>query len=152
MGRSDGFTLIEILLVVGVISVLAAMSVPMIADAMQRYEVISGGQQVVSTMRAARFQAVARNRDVRVRFNFPAADQYQTEILDPVTGWGTLGQAQYLPQDISFGAGVPADLVFEPTGRPDLAEGCPCTVGVTNGDEVNDKTITVTISGQIQLQ
>ncbi|MBI2187871.1 MAG: prepilin-type N-terminal cleavage/methylation domain-containing protein [Acidobacteria bacterium] len=36
MGRSDGFTLIEILLVVGVISVLAAMSVPMIADAITR--------------------------------------------------------------------------------------------------------------------
>jgi hypothetical protein len=117
---------------------------------MDRYYIISAGQQVASTIRAARFQAVARNSNVRIRFDVPAAGQYQTEVQDPDTlDWESLGEVQYLPTDISFGDGV-ADVEIEPTGRaPDT---CPCTIVVTNGSEEDDRTITVSTSGRIQLQ
>lgn len=151
MRQVSGFSLIEILVVVALVSTMAAMSVPMIAGAMDRYYIISAGQQVASTIRAARFQAVARNSDVRIRFDFPAAGQYQTEI-EVAGAWESLGEVQYLPRGISFAEGVPADVAIEPTGRPDAAAGCPCTIGVSNGNADDDRTLTISTSGRVQLQ
>lgn len=147
---ADGFTLIEALLVVATSVVLAVVTVPILAGAIDRYYILSAGQQVASTIRAARFQAVARNSNVRIRHDFPAADQYQTEIEDPDTMvWGALGDAQNLPTGVTF-ADDSDDIQVEPSGR---APGCaPCTIVVTNGDEEDDRTITVSTSGRVRLQ
>ena len=153
MRHAPGFTLIEILIVVGLVAVMAAVTVPTVAGAMNRYYILSAGQQVVSTIRTARFQAVARNSDVRIRFDFPAAGQYQTEIWDEDDmAWGSLGQVQYLSRNISFGDGTPTDVEIEPTGRPPAVAGCPCTIIVSNGNADDDRTLTISTSGRIQLQ
>jgi prepilin-type N-terminal cleavage/methylation domain-containing protein len=152
MRRTAGFTLIEILVAVAMVSILAGLTVPILAGAMDRYYIISAGQQVASTMRTARFQAVARNSRVRINVNSPAAGQYQTEIWDAGTmAWGALGEVQLLPTGISFG-GVIVDVEIEPTGRPAAAVGCPCTLTVTNGNAADDRTITISTSGRVQLQ
>jgi len=70
--RNDGFTLIELLLVVGLIAVLAATTAPSIAGGMRRFTLTSASQQVASTIRTARYQAVGKNMTVRVRFDYPA--------------------------------------------------------------------------------
>lgn len=147
---ADGFTLIEALLVVATSVALAAVTVPILAGAIDRYYILSAGQQVASTIRAARFQAVARNSNVRIRHDFPADGQYQTEIQDPDTGtWGALGEAQNLPTGVTF-ADDSDDVEVEPTGRaPDCA---PCTMVVTNGDEEDDRTITISTSGRVRLE
>jgi Tfp pilus assembly protein FimT len=105
---------------------------------------------VASTIRAARFQAVARNSNVRIRLDSPDAGQYQSEIEDPDTmTWGALGEVQYLPTGITFADDFD-DIEIEPTGRaPDCA---PCTIVVTNGDEEDDRTITISTSGRVRLQ
>src|SRR3990167_7595899 len=74
MRQSAGFTLIEILLVVAVVSVMAAMTVPTVAGAMDRYYILSAGQQVASTIRAARFQAVSRNQSLEVVLDLDAGE------------------------------------------------------------------------------
>ena len=58
---TDGFTLVEILIVVMLVAVMAAATIPTVADAIQRYSLTSAGQQVVSTIRSARQQAVGQN-------------------------------------------------------------------------------------------
>ena len=75
--RIAGFSLIELLIVVGLVAVVAGMAVPTIAAGMRRYSLISASQGVASTIRSARFQAVAKNRTLRVRFNCPEAGQYR---------------------------------------------------------------------------
>jgi type IV fimbrial biogenesis protein FimT len=149
MHRTAGFTLIELLVAVALISILAGLTVPILAGAMDRYYILSAGQQVASTIRAARFQAVARNADVRINFN-EGTLSYQTEVWNDVTmAWDALGEVQLLPRDISFGDGI-ADVTVEPSGR---APACgPCTIVVTNGSELDDRTITVSSTGRVQLQ
>ena len=69
--RTDGFSLIELMIVVGLIAVLAGVAAPAVAAGMRRYSLITASQQIASTIRAARYQAVGRNVRLRVRFNHP---------------------------------------------------------------------------------
>jgi len=147
--RTDGFSLIELMIVVGVIAVLGGMAVPQIAGAMRQYSLTSASQQVVSTVRAARAQAVGRNARMRVRFNFPAARQYQVWRLDPALGWLAAGGVNTLPNGASFGA-VSDIIEIDTSGRvAGVAGPAPVTIVVTNGTQ--NRTITASASGRVQL-
>jgi prepilin-type N-terminal cleavage/methylation domain-containing protein len=144
MRRAAGFTLVEILMVVGLVAVLAAVTVPLVAGAMDRYYILSAGQQVASTIRAARFQAVARNQTLDVVFDL-AAGEYQVFEDGGVTAVGT---AQQLPRGIGFGGESATTVEIAPNGRVTTA----ATIRVTNGNVDDDRTITVSTSGRVQLQ
>ena len=66
-----GFTLIEVVLVVGLIAVLSAITVMMMPGALLSARADSGIAQVVSTLRVAREEAIAQRRNVRVAFAAP---------------------------------------------------------------------------------
>lgn len=150
-----GFTLIEALIVVALVSVLAGVAAPLIAGGMARYNLTSAAQQVASTIRSARFQAVGRNARLRIVFN-AAARQYSREVWDPVdAAWeavtlaGNAGaEVGTLQNGISFAAGVPANIVFETDGRT----AAPTVITITNGDAADDRTITIGTSGRVTLQ
>jgi len=146
--REDGFSLIELMIVVALIATLAAITVPAVTGAMTRYALISASQQVVSTIRSARVQAVGKNRVARVRFNFPAAGQYQAVDSAGVA----LGSAQTLPNGAAFGA-VSGDVEFNTSGRATHVGGgaAPVTVVVSNGTVAQNRTITISASGRVLL-
>jgi type IV fimbrial biogenesis protein FimT len=146
--RESGFSLIEVLVVMGLVAILAGITVPTIAASMTRYVLISASQQVASTIRSARVKAVSRNEIVRVRFNHPANGQYQ--ILDSADA--DLGEAQQLPAGAAFGD-ISGDVEFDNSGRVTHVGGgpAPVTIVVSNGDEDQDRTITVAASGRVQL-
>ena len=140
--RHEGFSLVEIMIVVALVATMAAMTVPSVQGAVQRDELLTSGQQVVSTIRAARIQAVSRNQILKVRFDFPAAGQYQ--VVDAVDA--AVGFPQTLGGQITFG--VFTDVQFTTAGR--LA--APVTITVTNGTAAQNRTINVSASGQVRLQ
>lgn len=176
--RAAGFSLVELLITAALISVLGAVAAPTIAAGMRRYTLISASQQVASTIRSARYQAVGKNRTLRVRFNCPAVGQFR---LVEVTGNAAIdtaanrcdpaaypfpdpnaaalpnldGPVLLLPQGAEFGA--LSDLQVDVAGRITRLTGCPvcataappATIAVSNGSE--SRTITVSASGQVQL-
>ncbi|MBI2828253.1 MAG: prepilin-type N-terminal cleavage/methylation domain-containing protein [Acidobacteria bacterium] len=145
--RTDGFSLIELMIVAGLIAVLAGISVPMIAAGMTRYSLISASQQVVSTIRAARYQAVGKNMRLRVRFNYPADGQYQILRADDDSA---VGDIQFLPDGAAFGD-VSDDIQIDTSGRvTGVVDVPPVTIVVTN-DDAQIRTITVSASGRVQL-
>jgi len=146
--REGGFSLIELMIVVALIATLAAITVPAVTGAMTRYALISASQQVVSTIRSARVQAVGKNRITRVRFNFPAAGQYQ--IFDSVPA--ALGSVQALPNGAVFGA-ISGDVEFNTSGRATHVGGgaAPVSVVVSNGTVAQNRTITISASGRVLL-
>ena len=144
MQRAAGFTLIETLIVVALAAVMAAISVPQVVAGMERYYINSAGQQVVSTIRAARLQAVTRNEILEVQFDLDTGE-YQVFEDGGVTA---VGGVQRLPTDISFAAGSAAMVEINTNGRVTTA----ANITVTNGNAEEDRTITVTTSGRVQLQ
>src|SRR5687767_15782672 len=82
MQSSRGFSLLELLIVVGLIGVLGAMALPVLFDSSNRNAVWTASEQVGSQVRQARLKAVTRNTPFRVVFNCPANRQYRVLIVD----------------------------------------------------------------------
>jgi len=143
MRNTAGFTLIEALVVMALISVLAGMTAPAISAGMDRYEVISASQQVAGTIRSARYQAVGKNMILKVRFDYPDAGQFQIVDADDAA----IGSVQYLDDDIQFGDFT--DLEFSTSGR--LTSGVAASIVITNGDEDQNRTVVVSKNGQVEL-
>jgi prepilin-type N-terminal cleavage/methylation domain-containing protein len=82
--RPQGFSLIELLTVMAIIAITAAISIPLGIDYVRNYEVIAAAQSVATQMQAARAQAVRRNsrRGIILNFDYPAAAQFQYTSLD----------------------------------------------------------------------
>jgi prepilin-type N-terminal cleavage/methylation domain-containing protein len=143
MRNTAGFTLIEALVVMALISVLAGMTAPAVSAGIDRYEVISASQQVAGTIRTARYQAVGKNMILRVRFDYPEAGQFQIVDADDAA----IGLVQYLDDDIQFGDFT--DLEFSTSGR--LTSGVAATIVITNGDADQNRTVVVSKNGQVEL-
>ena len=88
--RTRGFSLIELLTVLAVISITAAVTIPLGLNYIRHYEVIGAAQNVATTMQHTRAQTVKRNtrRGVILNFDYPSAGQFQFTTLDedPVNG------------------------------------------------------------------
>ncbi|MBI4477970.1 MAG: prepilin-type N-terminal cleavage/methylation domain-containing protein, partial [Acidobacteria bacterium] len=58
---SRGFTVLELLLSVTIVSVVAAIAAPLVDGAMRTYALTTAAQTVAAQIRQARMLAVARN-------------------------------------------------------------------------------------------
>jgi prepilin-type N-terminal cleavage/methylation domain-containing protein len=74
-----GFSLIELLVVVGVIAIMAAASLPAIGRYFRNYQIQSAAQQVASEIGTARMKAISKTTNMGVAFipGYPQANQYQ---------------------------------------------------------------------------
>lgn len=64
--RSRGFTLVELLLVVGIVALLAAVGMPSYADLSARQRLAAASEQLAAELQQARFDAVQGGRDMHV--------------------------------------------------------------------------------------
>jgi type IV fimbrial biogenesis protein FimT len=66
--RSQGFTLIELMVVIAVLAIMIALATPSFADFFERYRLRGAADKVVTLLASARAESVMRNRDVSVDF------------------------------------------------------------------------------------
>ena len=68
MHKSQGFTLIELMVVIAVLAIMLALASPSFADFFQRYRLRGAADKVVTLLASARAESVMRNRDVSIDF------------------------------------------------------------------------------------
>lgn len=73
--HETGFTMIEVVVVAAVTMITIGLAAPSITGAMQTYQFNSDVEAVATTIRTARYKAVASNVTLRVRLNCPAVGQ-----------------------------------------------------------------------------
>ena len=89
-GPSTGFSLVEIMIVITIIVIISATSIPLGLNFVKQYKITGAAQGIAAEIQRARAQAVKRNsgRGILLNFNYPQAAAYQFTSLDadPMTG------------------------------------------------------------------
>jgi prepilin-type N-terminal cleavage/methylation domain-containing protein len=161
MRSERGYTLFEVLIVVGLIGIVSAISVPVFIESNARNALWTGAEQVGATIRSARFLAISQNTAHRVVFNCPNANELRTlafqndpaiDDLDVPTRCGQdhpgdSGVVE-LPSGVAYDAGgalfleVSGRGIFTANGGP-----IPLTLTVTHGAPA--RILTISGSGQV---
>ena len=82
----QGFSLLELLLVISLFGVQAGMTSLQLAPLLNRTALNNGVRQIVSDLQLVRMQAIARNRRLRVTFQ-PGTNRYVVEKERTGDGW-----------------------------------------------------------------
>jgi len=68
LDRQRGFTLIEVIIVMAIMGIVAAIGIPALSDWREKQSVRSAAQALLAHMKQARIKAVADNRSVSITF------------------------------------------------------------------------------------
>ncbi|OQK18659.1 hypothetical protein AU255_02675 [Methyloprofundus sedimenti] len=79
--KQTGFTLTELMVVIAIVGILAAVAVPSFNDSIERSRLVSASEAVIADLRWARSEAIKRNRKTRVTYTTGASWSY-TIIVD----------------------------------------------------------------------
>ena len=124
MKHEKGFTAIEMVTMVGIIGVAAAVTAPSMIKSNRSYRLNTAAQQVAQAFQSARFEAIRNNSS-------------QTVLIDKTNSTITInGQTITLPNGVTFqtqtsSSDVPSEI------KTAAANG---TNGTVSGQETNEKT------------
>jgi prepilin-type N-terminal cleavage/methylation domain-containing protein len=180
MRSNRGFSLIELLMTIGVLGTILVIAVPVLSDLTDSQRLGVSTRELERELQTARMRAVATNRPLRVLTNCPQAGQFRmVETIgnandarldrctptafpfpapdtDPMTSPNYDGPVRYL----RAGVAVPSDgFEFRPDGtvrridmgtRTAVLMGAPVNITLTKGTV--SKTISVNNMGKIRVE
>jgi prepilin-type N-terminal cleavage/methylation domain-containing protein len=164
--RSDrGFTLIEVMVVVALIGILAAIGLPVLTESTNRNAVWTASEQIGSQIRQARLKAITRNQPFRVTFDCPVAGQYRVlafqddplidDAVDRCSQTYEHDSGVYtMPVNVSYGAGLP---ILHVNGRgvysiAGVPGPMPDTIITVQFGSTHSRDLTVSSTGQITFE
>jgi len=146
--KQSGFTLIEMMIVIAILAIFAAIAVPNFLSYLPKHRLNGAARQVMGDLMAARMQAVSQNNEFKIFF---LANGHEYMILDDDDNDGTADAGELTdPKDIH-----PEyhDVTFSSTNNPiflpvGTATDLP-TITLTNS--VDSKKVTVSMAGRVKI-
>ena len=147
--RGLGFTLVELLAVIAILSILTALAAPSFASFSSSQRLRGVATDLVTTMLAARSEAIKRNAEVTV----------SAAVAGGSANWGrgwtatAAGGEQIDRKDITAGhisgPTSPAAIVFDGSGRITAAGGVSIQFGDAHGDAVvSPRCVSIDLAGR----
>jgi prepilin-type N-terminal cleavage/methylation domain-containing protein len=161
MGNNRGFSLLELVVVMGVAGVLAAVAIPAMQITLDRNKVVTSSELVAGQLRQARLAAITRNTSFLVRFNCPDAGAVRvlavtgTPAIDNAGDRCSLNQPNdgppvYMPQGVTFGGDQPPTLRVNRRGLFSLVGGGAMPQTFAVGYSAHTRNVVVTATGNVR--
>lgn len=105
--RDSGFTILETVIVVGLIGVISVVAVPMFGNAIANFRVTGDARGVSNAIAVAKMRAASNFSRVRLYVDLDG-ESHHLEAWDktPPGAWVTEGGFTYLSSGVSYGYGV----------------------------------------------
>jgi prepilin-type N-terminal cleavage/methylation domain-containing protein len=154
----QGFTLVELLVVIVVIGVLSGIAAPNVSRMMDSYRVRAASRQLATELQYAKTKAIAENANYQVHFDV-VNSRYRTEKSDGTNDgpWRNTADATtaYNGNGVSLAKGFTGDfLIFTPIGEALDSAGAPlvadATVVLSTVGSLS-KTVSIANSGRVQV-
>jgi type IV fimbrial biogenesis protein FimT len=145
MKRQSGFGLVEMMAVVAIIIILAAVGMPAMQDMIINQRVKSTSSDLFTTILRARSEAIKRNTDVSIN----PATSWNTGWIIPSPNAGEPDLASFSTRSSITVAGPQAGITFTAAGRVKGAANPQFSVTSTNG---KSRCITVDLGGRPNVQ
>ena len=154
--RQRGFSLIELLTVVGIIGVMSLVSVPAFLNYQRSLELKTAMRQFTADIRSARTRAVTNMAPVTL--DVPAAGRgaraYTITESRNAGGIGAPPRRRFFQSNVPYFTNT-ANFVFRPNGTVDFPAGTSSRAVTIGSDNKYGKTsyvITVYLSGKVSTQ
>jgi len=165
---SDGFSLVELTLLLGMMVVIMAISIPTLSNSLRDMQLAADARNIAAALASARMSAIAQMTHCRVSFDLQK-NSWWVEKLNRSTGEFELQQAAYSLSEGVANSGIAFedDSPFAPSGFPTASStsitfnsrGIPIdSAGVPTASSIvylkkGDSlfAISVSLSGKIQL-
>lgn len=105
--RARGFTLVEIMVVVGIIAITAAVALPNISGYMRASRIRSAHDSVAGALQKARTMAIMRNTQMGISFIVASDSVFWVHIEDTIPGVSPAGDVGFTRQGVDFAAPNP---------------------------------------------
>ena len=120
-----GYSLIELLVVVGITAVLAAMAVPMTSNAIGDYRLTGDARSLTSALSLAKMRAASDFSQARLYIDLAGRGFHvETWQKTGVPGWVTEGGSTSLSTNVTFGFGTVT--APPPSSQVVMAQSVPC--------------------------
>lgn len=139
--NKKGYTLMELLVTIGLSAVIAAIALPVAPKLVAQYQIRGVTSQIGFELARARMQAVAQNRAVRLRFAEQGGYYFVERSLDDGS-FGTTVASVRLPNGVTISTDS-ADVTFDTRGLADAE----LTLDITKGD--SHLTLSMNILGRV---
>ena len=151
--------MIELLIGVGLIGVLSAVTIPLVLESSRRNELFAASERVGSIVRQTRLKAISQNRTYRVRFDCPSANQMRAMVVtgnalvDDATNRCSItltgdSEVVQLPTGTTVDAADATEIRVTPRGVfTAIGDSIPLIISVGYGSAT--RTVTVSATGQL---
>ena len=159
MRHERGYSLIELMIGLGIIGVMTAIAVPLVLESSRRSSLFTGSERMGALVRQTRLKAISQNRTYRVRFDCPLANQARglvftgTPAIDNAANRCTAtiagdSEAIQMPLGVTVDAEDATELRVTPRGVfTAIGDSIPLTITVAYGTAT--RTLAVSATGQI---